>query len=295
MTTAFVRAATARANPSGLRSGICSLIPLKLRSGKVGKVHATYCTPLTMTATTTSYDKLTDLCREISSLTEIRGILHWDKEVVMPSGGAGIRGKQVAALAAVLHEKRTSAELRDAISMAKEDVSSLGAFEQAVVRDADRDYKHKVGVPKELEMEIAEHEVISTQVWLKAREENDFKSFAPYLAKLVDLTKKYAVATRPETAPYDGAIDVYERGMSASRLTELFSEIVGPLKELTTQIIAARANLPDIHEALKGGDLWTVEKQTDLCKEVAKVLGFDYNRGRIGTSEVYTMCSYRLG
>ncbi len=89
----------------------------------------------------------------------------------------------------------------------------------------------------------------------------------------MDLKKKYAVATRPETPPYDGAIDEYERGMSASRLTELFSEIVGPLKQLTKQIIAAKENLPNIHEALKGGDLWTVEKQTDLCKEVAKVLG----------------------
>lgn len=283
MSTAFVCAFASRARLSTLQAGICSLVPEKLRVGTAGSVHASYCT--TSATMTASYEKLANLCREISSLGEISGILSWDEQVMMPDGSAASRGKQKAALAAVLHDKKTSAELRDAIAAAKGDVSSLDEFQKAVVRDADRDYRHKVGVPKELEKEIAEHETASVQAWAKARKEDDFKSFAPYLVKSVELMKKYAKATRPDKEAYDGAIDIFERGMSSARLTEIFNEIAAPLKNLAEKILAAKGNLPEIHPALRGGEEWTTERQSALSREIAKVMGFDYNHGRIGTCD----------
>ena len=59
----------------------------------------------------TNYQKLTQKLEEISRLGGIMGILHWDQEVIMPSGAAESRAKQLGALAGIIHEKSTDLSL----------------------------------------------------------------------------------------------------------------------------------------------------------------------------------------
>ena len=74
---------------------------------------------LTMSATTAtakeSYDKLKVLLREANALQEIDGILGYDEQCFMPAGAAAARADQKAALAKILHERRTGGEMREAI------------------------------------------------------------------------------------------------------------------------------------------------------------------------------------
>lgn len=210
---------------------------------------------------------------------------------MMPAGAAASRGKQKAALAGIVHEKATSEALKGAIEDAKQSVTGMNEFEKAVVRDADRNYQLAVGVPAELEKEIAEQEVASVQAWVKARSNDDFASFAPVLKKTLELSKRKALAMRPEEDAYDTLIDCFERGLSADRLTEIFTSISEPLKELLEKTLAAKENCErKVHPALLGGEEWTVEKQSALCKEICKVLGFDFNKGRIGKSSSCLIC-----
>lgn len=235
-----------------------------------------------MTATT-SFQKLTEICHDISALSEIGGILSWDEQVMMPKGSGPSRGKQKAAIASVVHEKATSDALKTAIAEAKKEMDSLNEFERAIVRDAERNYNLKVGVPTYLEREIAKHETYSVQAWVEARENNDFASFAPSLKKMLELIRKKALAMKPDANVYDTFIDMFERGMTADRLSEIFDEIKGPLKTLLEKTLAAKGKCKkQVHPALKGGKGWDVESQAELCKELCDVLGFDFDKGRIG-------------
>ena len=241
---------------------------------------------LTMSVAT-SFQKLTTLCEDISLLSGVSGILEWDERVMMPSAAAGSRGKQKAALTGILHEKSTSHELRDAIEEAKKHFSSLDDFEKATVRDAERNYKLAVGVPADLAKEIAAFEVETVQAWAQARSSNDFPSFAPKLTKMLQLVKQKASAMRPGEDPYDTLLDYYERGMSAERVSQIFSQIEEPLKDLVDKTLAAKEKCTrKVHPALSGGEDWNIDKQVEFCNEICKVLGFDFNRGRIGTSHV---------
>lgn len=236
----------------------------------------------TMTATT-SFDRLSDLCKEISDLSGISGILGWDEQVMMPTGAASSRGRQKAALAAVLHDKSTSDTLANAIAEAKKDTEQLGPFEKATIRDAEREYKLAVGVPKDLEKQIALQEVASVQAWIEARKNNDLSSYLPVLEKTLDLMKQKGKAMNPNMEPYDGLIDQFERGMSADRLSEIFDEISAPLKELLENTLKAKEKCTrSVHPALTGGEEWTIEKQTELCKDICDALGFNFEKGRIG-------------
>ena len=57
------------------------------------------------------YLLLTQRLRENNRLGGIMGILHWDQEVIMPTGAAEFRAQQLGALAGVLHEKTTHPEM----------------------------------------------------------------------------------------------------------------------------------------------------------------------------------------
>lgn len=201
----------------------------------------------------------------------------------MPTGAADSRGKQKAILAAIVHEKSTSEQLKSAIDEAKRDLDSLNNFEKAVIRDAEREYVLAVGVPASLEKQIAEQEVAGVQAWVAARSANDFDSFAPHLEKTLGLMKEKALAMKPDQDPYDTLIDTFERGMSAKRLTEIFEQISSPLKALLEKVLAAKESCSrKVHPALLGGDDWDVEKQAKLCTDICTILGFDFNKGRIG-------------
>ena len=60
---------------------------------------------------------------------------------------------------------------------------------------------------------------------MKAREAADFSLFAPVLQEWVDLLKKYAAAIDPTLPGYDVLLDDYEKGMTSSRLNEIFTEV----------------------------------------------------------------------
>lgn len=230
---------------------------------------------------TAAYESLTALCKDISNLSAISGILSWDEQVMMPSGSASSRGQQKATLAAIIHAKSTAPELKQAINGAKA-LQGLGEYEAANVRDAERNFRRSVGVPPELERRMAVHEVACVQAWIEARKRDDYPSFESSLREMVALTREKAAAM-DEGDVYDIMIDTFERGMTSSRLTDIFAQIEKPLGGILEKVLAAKEKCKrEIHPALKGGDDWDVAKQAELSSEICKILGFNTDKGRIG-------------
>ena len=60
---------------------------------------------------------------------------------------------------------------------------------------------------------------------MKARDNADFSQFAPVLEEWVELLKKYAGAIDSSRPIYDVLLDDFEKGMTSSRLDEIFSEV----------------------------------------------------------------------
>lgn len=232
-----------------------------------------------------AYEQMTTLLREVSELHAALGILGWDEQTMLPAGAAAARGRQKAALAGVAHEKAASPALAQAIAACEKEVDGLpDAYAKANVRDARRGYEHTARVSKELAMEKEGVESEGYAAWTVARGKDDWAGFAPMMANGLEVFKKYATATRPEMQPYDAAIDMFERGMTAERLAEIFDGIAPPLKGLLEKVRKAKENAPPVKEMLKGGEHWDTEAQARLCKKLAERLSFDFEKGRIDVS-----------
>ena len=75
------------------------------------------------------YFLLTQRLQENTRLGGVMGILHWDQEVIMPSGAAESRSKQMGVLAGIMHEKSTDPEIGKLLDSLNGD-DSFNSFEK---------------------------------------------------------------------------------------------------------------------------------------------------------------------
>ena len=264
-----------------------------------------------------AYTALAAELKEIDSLSGIDNILSWDELVIMKERSAASRAAQKAALASVIHQRQTSEKLGELIKSAEQE-SGLGPMEQASVRDARLSFDRKTKVippfrfvsplsklfsltcffpllfsslslslslsklPSELAKLQATLSSEGYQSWAKARASDDYETFKPVLAKIIQLRVDEAKAVAPEMLAYDYQIDKFERGMKASRLREIFDEVKAGLVPLIKEITSAKKLSVD--SRLAGGDAaptFEVSKQEALCSQVMEKLGFE---GRLDKS-----------
>lgn len=220
------------------------------------------------------YARLAEALRDIDALCGIEGVLTWDELVMLPDKAAESRAAQKAALAEVLHRKQTSKHLENLIVCAEKELPELNEMERATVRDARRNFDHKVKIPSELARREARLSSEGYQIWAKARANNDFESFTPVLEKLIQLRHDEANAVSPEKSPYNFCIDKFERGMEASRLKDVFDELKKGLVPLIHKV--ASAPQLKIHPKLQPGgkNSFSIDKQELLCSSTAEKLGF---------------------
>lgn len=220
--------------------------------------------------------------KEIDALSGIDAILGWDELVIMKEKSAPSRALQKSALASVVHERQTSEKLGKLISSAEDSSDGLNAMDQASLRDARLKFDRKTKMPQELAKLEAVLGSEGYQSWAKARASDDYDTFKPVLAKIIQLRLDEAKAVAPEKLPYDYQIDKFERNMSAERLAEIFDAVKAGLVPLIQEITSA-AQL-SVDSRLAGGDsapTFEVAKQEALCEQVMEKLGFE---GRLDKS-----------
>lgn len=230
-----------------------------------------------------NYTKLTTKLKEISTLNGISGLLSWDEQVMMPPGAAAVRSQQSSTLAGISFEKETEAELGDILGQLTEAAQGgdeFSAIEQAVIRDAARNYRKATALTKEIAQRSAELNSKGYQQWVKAREQSDFGLFAPVLGEWVDLIKEKCALIDPSRDAYDVSLEDYERGMTAARLDEIFGQVKEGLVPLLRDI-QENGTAPDKQWLESEYD---VDVQAEMCSAIAKDLGFDMERGRLDVS-----------
>lgn len=215
--------------------------------------------------------------RELRLLSSVRMLLSWDEETYLPSGAAPNRAEQLALLARLVHERRTSSAHRDLVSSLAER-SDLGADSHAIIREAKREIAQAVSIPASLVDALARTASETHAAWLSARRQNSMEPVIEPLSRLVRLTREHGSALNPARA-YDGLLDLYEPGLSEPEVERLFGELRAPLTDLLERSAGLGAEIPgSIVRTL------TRPRQEVLCRTLAERIGFDFTRGRLDVS-----------
>jgi len=240
-----------------------------------------------MSSMTEEYAELCKRVKKISHLEGTMGLLGWDEQTMMPSGAEEARANQKAVLAGVLHEAKVDPVIGNLLSSLEKKQELLDDFQKANIRECKTRYERNTRMSAELASREAHLESTCYAAWVKARENSDFASFAPMLKEMFDLRKEILTLTKPEMSIYDAAIDSFDPRMKMERLEVIFGEVkreLTPMIEAIKQKAAADPSLQQVHPALQGGADWDTGKQAEMCKEIAKAIGFDFQSGRMDVS-----------
>jgi len=222
-------------------------------------------------------DEVRQTVAEVNDLLCSLNLLTWDARTQMPAKGAPTRGKALATLSKVARERLLSPHLAKALNTAEaaehdEDTRA----ELAQVREA---IEVLGRLPEGLLESLAETRSHAQDVWERAKLESDFAAFAPSLERMVDLNRELAHAIGFEDHLYDALVGLYEPGMTAARLQNLFGELRGGLLPLLEAI--RDRDKPDTSFLHRD---FPPEAQREAALYFAQLVGFDTSRGRLDTS-----------
>ena len=216
---------------------------------------------------------------DISKLAELAG---WDQQTAMPDGASEVRGYQLATLQGLLHERMTAPHVGELLKEL-DDVVRQGHFTDAdrgLVRQARRDYDLATKLPRTLVEELARVSVASVDAWTRARQQNDFASFAPWLRRTLDLQREVADRKGFTETRYDALIDESDPGMTARQLETLFA----PIRDASIALLQRIKASGDSLDASCLYGTFPPERQYQLCEKAASSIGFDFTRGLIARS-----------
>lgn len=238
-----------------------------------------------MTQAQKEYANLFAHSKKIRLLESISGLLEWDQETHMPPAAASIRSEQIELIASLIHKERTGkrfvSHLGKLIHLKTGEIRAidLNAMQKSALREWRRDYLKASALPNAFVKEFAKISCESMTVWAKARKENSFKLFAPYLEKIVSLCRKKADYLGYSDHPYDALMDNFEPGMTCKTVEPIFHELAQKIKNLL-QKIATKSQVDD--HFLHGK--FAEEKQLYLAKQVLELMGYDLRKGRLDIS-----------
>ncbi|MCF7796757.1 MAG: carboxypeptidase M32 [Lentisphaeria bacterium] len=228
---------------------------------------------------------LENVLNELKKISYLRGaeaLLSWDQETYMPEGAGDARSNQIAHISTLLHNtlvgETMSKNLGELVDLGSGKIrdESLPAREQRRLKEIWRDYHHAAALPSEFVEEVSKHASRSQQLWVKARQANDFSMFQPSLEKTVEYKHREIEYLGKLDTPYDTLLDEFEPHMTSAKVTELFSEIRSRLVPLIQDITAVKDRVDN--SILKKD--YPIEQQWDFGMSMLKAMGFDMVYGR---------------
>jgi carboxypeptidase Taq len=228
------------------------------------------------------FQTLLEKVYEIHDLDKAAGVLAWDRQVNMPDGGATARIQQMATLRRISHNLSVSDDFGAAIEAAEGELrdADYDSNEAALLRYLRYAYEQERKLPAEF---VARMTTISGEAfiaWQKARANDDFPTFRPHLDKVIALAQEMAEYYGYEDEKYDALLDTYERGMKTADVRAIFQAAREALVPLRQAIEERGAAIDDaiLHQP------YPVETQRQFAEYIARAVGYDFERGHLGTA-----------
>lgn len=223
-------------------------------------------------------EQLKTILAEVTDLGRAAALLDWDQETYMPPGGVAARSDQLSTLLRLSHVRFTGDDVGRLLSQLEDETAGrpYDSYEASLVRVTRRDYDQDRRLSPELVSEVAKASSAARPIWVKAREESDFKLFAPALEKNVELNRRIADALGYKERPYDALLDRTEPGMTTDQLETTFAELKEAIVPLIADIAQHAGAVDDqvLHRRFEP------DIQIKYALDVVTKLGYDLERGR---------------
>jgi carboxypeptidase Taq len=228
------------------------------------------------------YQSLLEKVHEIYDIRKAARVLTWDRATVMPKGGDEDRIQQITTLYRLSHTMFTSEEMGELIEEAAIELNGVQyeSTEASLIRFLRHDYSQSRRLPGDF---VTRHTTINSQAeaaWKKAREDDDFSYFQPWLEKIVTISQEMAELYGYAVEPYDALLNQFEPGAKTADVRRIFTAAKDDLLPLYRAIGRRRLAVTDdfLHQP------YDLAKQQSFARYIAEAVGYDFNRGHLATA-----------
>ncbi len=226
------------------------------------------------------YDLLMQHVERMRSLQAAMILFEWDTDTEAPEEASKFTAPLMGCLSSMFREENVNSEVKELLGELKDD-TSLSEEEAAVVRILNKSLARMESIPADEYRKYAELTASSTTIWARAKQNNDYASFAPVLQQIIDYNRKFAGYTRKEgMSLYDALLDNYEEGFTEPVLDEFFAQ----MKEAIVPLLRKVSEKNDTIDTSVLSQKYDVATQKEFCHYLAGYLGFDFKRGVIAES-----------
>lgn len=234
----------------------------------------------TATTTTPAYDHLAATYARLHRLDHLQSIAGWDRAANMPPKGNEARAAAMAELATLTHRLRTDPQLDDQLQRAEQE--PLDDLQRANLREIRRDWRATNALPEALVQAQTMARSRCEHAWRTQRPANDWTGFVENFREVLRLAREEAALLSQQTGlgKYDAMMDRYEPGMTCAVVDQVF----GDLRQWLPGLIAKVQERQARETVIEPVGPFPVASQRALCERVMRMLGFDFEGGRLDVS-----------
>ena len=234
-----------------------------------------------MTSTATpAYDELAATCRRLHHLEHLQALAGWDQAANMPPKGNDARAAAMAEMSALLHRMRTDPAFGRRIDEAEQE--PLSDLQRANLREIRRGWVADTALPESLVQRRALATARCEHAWRTQRPANDWAGFVENFRAVLAIGREQAtlLAERTGVSRYEALMDQYEPGLTCAQVDRVFGEVRQWLPGLIQEVLERQRTRPLIEPV----GPFPVAAQRALCDRVMRLLGFDFEAGRLDVS-----------
>ena len=230
-----------------------------------------------------TFEKLQPFLDKIMAFETARNLFEWDDQTSAPFEAADYTSKVIGIISDEYRNCLINDDVRKLINKLKDEKeqNELSPSERAIIKELEKTYQQLESIPPDEYRAFNELTSVSNRAWAKAKKDNNYDYYAPYLKKIIEYKKKFAAyRAKKNQEPYEVLLGDFEECFNIKDLDIFFDKIKNELVPLLKQVSKKSDTIDKKYNYLK----YDVEKQSEFCKYLAGYVGFDFNRGVIAES-----------
>jgi carboxypeptidase Taq len=217
------------------------------------------------------------------ALQTARSLFEWDDQTTAPFEAAKYTSRVVGILSDEYMKSLINDDVRQIMNKLMEDKeqAELTDTEKAIIKELNKTFEQLESIPPEEYRAFNELAPVANRVWTKAKKDNKYEDFAPYLKEILEYKKKFAgYRVKDNKDPYEILLADYEECFGIKELDIFFEKIKKEIIPLLAKVSAKADAVDKSYNSLK----YDIDKQREFCKFLCGYVGFDFNRGVIAES-----------
>lgn len=218
---------------------------------------------------------------KLHALGHAMGVLHYDGATAAPVESAEGRGKTLAYLSGCAYELETDPALLEAAKFLKAHGDALSAQDRREIEVFLRNNEYTASIPQAEYVAYVELLNRADAVWHKAKQDSDFAAFAPIVKEIFETNLRFAKYYKPDKAPYDTQLGLYERGLTMEKTDAFFNALRERIVPLLKKVMAK----PQVDDSFIWGKTYPIEAQRKFSDYLMELITIDKDCCAIGETE----------